>query len=589
MVVTILIGCGSQPVKQSQPEESARSINDLLILANQTLGQVRQQYLLDAAELALIDNQFPFVEQLLAQMQPDEMNEAQVSHKDLMTSAVLLQQNMADEALFVLYHITSQLPETLQLTKLRLLAQAYQLQGNYFQALIAYLDINDLIVDEKSKAQISNTIWQLLNIIPIQQLELFKDSAYDRRAEGWLQLAYISRKKIDDPAIFLSNINQWQQTFSQHQLDYVLPEAVQRAMNTKPYSPLKIALALPLSGTYANAAKTIRDGFMTALFDDSNAPELVVLDSENADFIGQMNSLNDLGVDFVVGPLTKERVFDVATLVTTNVPILTLNQIESLPLLDLDLTQFGLPVEDEAKAIAKFAVSKELKKALLLLPDNSNGARIEQAFTEAFQQEQGLIAEKVSFATAEDLETAVKSLLGIKQSNQRHKAINNLLGQELVFEPRRRQDIDFIVFSASPSMAKRVKPFLNFYYAHDLPVFANSSVYDGKNDANNNKDLSGIFFVDSPWSIGAKEEIATLKQRLFKAWPNKVIDNGHLFAFGFDAYNLIKQLPLLKTFEQYKLKGLSGDLFLDQSQHIRRIPTWARIENGLVQPVAPAQ
>ncbi len=580
-----LVACGSQPVKVSTEPQTLNSVEEYLALANQSQGELRNQYLLAAAELTLAEQQWPLALQLLSQMDIVSFSQSQQQQYSLVYARAQLGEGNSQAALMQLETLPDQLLPQLASRKLGLLAKAYQLEGNYFQSLVALLDRNQLLEDEFDLANNSDQIWQLLTEIPLAQITLFKDSAFDERAAGWLELANIARSEISDPEQFLQQVRNWQAQYPQHQQAYVLPQAIEKALATQPFNPKKIALALPLSGNFSKAAETIRDGFVTALVNQPSAPELVILDSEAPDFIDTMNALPDLGIDFVVGPLTKEKVFDVATLVSTQVPILALNQIESLPTLGLDLAQFGLPIEDEAVAIAEYVAKQGFKKALLLMPDTANGTRLGEAFTQTFNQKQGLVAETVSYADSQQLEEAVKSLLGIEQSFQRHQAINAIVGKELEFEPRRRQDIDFIVFSAPPQIAKRVKPFLNFYYAHDLPVFSNSSIYNGINDADVNKDLSGIYFVDSRWALEVDSKIVTLKQSLKAPWSQKVQEDDHLFALGYDAFSLIKQLPLLSTFKSYRLPAMSGHLYLDESKHIRRQPTWAKIENGLVKPL----
>ena len=82
---------------------------------------------------------------------------------------------------------------------------------------------------------------------------------------------------------------------------------------------------------------------------------------------------------------------------------------------------------------------------------------------------------------SESLENAIHDIDDLKSDMLEIKTLlQQLLGRNLEFEMRRRQDAEFIFVVASPSMGRQIKPFINYYYAYDLPVIATSRIYSGK-------------------------------------------------------------------------------------------------------------
>jgi uncharacterized protein len=57
-------------------------------------------------------------------------------------------------------------------------------------------------------------------------------------------------------------------------------------------------------------------------------------------------------------------------------------------------------------------------------------------------------------------------------------ASSSCSAETLEYEPRRRQDADFLFLAARPNEALLMRPQLRFHYAGDLPIYATSSLYD---------------------------------------------------------------------------------------------------------------
>ena len=60
-----------------------------------------------------------------------------------------------------------------------------------------------------------------------------------------------------------------------------------------------------------------------------------------------------------------------------------------------------------------------------------------------------------------------------------------------------------------------------------------------------------------------------------------------LYAFGYDAYRLIHELPRLRNGSSGPLAGVSGRLAVDAQGRVRRELDWAQVVGGRISPWPP--
>src|SRR5690606_10747245 len=133
-------------------------------------------------------------------------------------------------------------------------------------------------------------------------------------------------------------------------------------------------------------------------------------------------------------------------------------------------------------------------------------------------------------------------------------------GRQTLFEPRRRQDIDFIYLVASPAPARQIVPSLAYLYAGDIPVYASQEVYSGVARPVDDRDLHGVVFGESPWVL---RQPAGSAERVRELFP---LDDGQalrLQAFGLDVFRLYPRLALLDSSPGLSLPGASGLLRME--------------------------
>ena len=155
--------------------------------------------------------------------------------------------------------------------------------------------------------------------------------------------------------------------------------------------------------------------------------------------------------------------------------------------------------------------------------------------------------------------------------------LSRVFGTRLEFEPRRRQDAEFIFIAARPQQGRVLRPELKFHYAGDLPVYATSDIFEP--DARDNGDLDGVMFPEMPWLIAPDPSSAELKIAADALWPQRSPLQSRLFALGLDAYGLVALLyggdPATGT-----LAGRTGTLSVDAYGIVRRRLEWAQMIGG---------
>jgi len=342
-----------------------------------------------------------------------------------------------------------------------------------------------------------------------------------------------------------------------------------------------IAILLPFKGIHAKAAYAILDGFLAAYYQDSQgrfpgASVRVYDTSHNNAANLYLKAVAD-GANFVVGPLTKKEVQTVAQLRSLPIPVLALNSVtqfrDSEPLF-----QFGLVPEEETGALAQRAFRAGHKQALILVPKNEWGQRMNTAFRKAWLHEGGIITATYWAEAGPELASQLKTFLQV--NDRRARELGKVRAGTLKgSDPRRRHDFDVIILATSPELARQIRPLLNFYYAGHLPIYGTSSIYAGLTNPAKDLDLNGIIFSDMPGILDKQQASPELLQAFQSLWPNQASSAIRLFMMGMDAYELTRALPSLQTGNN-TLNGRSGVLRVDEEHRLQRKLSWAQFHGG---------
>lgn len=347
--------------------------------------------------------------------------------------------------------------------------------------------------------------------------------------------------------------------------------------------PGNIALMLPLTGRSAAAGKAIQNGFLSAYFTTASALDerqrlrIYDVNAQGGASAAYETAIRD-GAEFVVGPLLKNNVTELANDTLVPVPVLTLNYLADGSLAPPGLFQFALAPEDEAASAAVRAISDGYTRAVALVPNNDWGRRVLKSFATELEGLGGTLLDYRSYTPDKrDFSNEIENLMGITGSVQRYNRMRANIGGGLQFDPRRRQDVDFVFLATDAASGRLLKSQLKFHYSGNLPTYSTSLV--NSMDGRSNSDLNGIMFADVPWLISPQLWIRDLRTAFAKYWPTER-RLGRLHAMGHDSYNLIASLYASRGGEMIELNGASGRLFLDQNGRVHRRLPWAQYQQG---------
>jgi len=508
----------------------------------------------------------------------------------------------------------SMTPENyIRLLELNIAIAAQQL--NFRRTVLMRLKLDALLSDG---ARINNQRRILSTLERESRLfESYQIDTLNPNLPGWIALANISRTQgLNESTLF-----SWQQQFSDHPAQIFSLSA--RAGNGV-ISRQQIALLLPLTSRLGQAAEAFKSGFDAAIASSGDQNNYQIYDTGTEPALTgfyYQSAIND-GADFVIGPLGRGGVQSLLVyLEETSVP-----GVSTLVLGDLDSSSNAIPnlwglslsPEQDAAAIAERTISQGFRSALIMEKNNPWGQRLGEAFIREFEFRGGVVTGRQKFEPGQADHTAgVKRLLNISSSEKRHKRLQTVLGQKLKFSVRRRTDVDFIFLAGNAQDARYIIPLAKFYPAHDLPVFATSSVFNGKFNKLRDEDLKGLQFTDLPWLLDGQlklqaEEAARLKALAdataapSAAQTENVIiqpDTGsiadttqskptslryssatlnRLYALGNAAYQAIPQLGYLQADNWYRFDTDTLSLTMDSSRNLRHRVAWGKYgANGI--------
>ncbi len=488
----------------------------------------------------------------------------------------------------------SLLPDPEQIRSSAHRARIYEVRANAFahlgivdEELNARVELDELLIVGDSLATNHDHIWTLISGQTVESLRQMTTKVHGDIYQGWLELALILRSNSLNAKYMAGQISNWKQRFPNHPaIGQFVESRLILALDNLPDEPLvkNLAILLPLSGKIAVAARTIRDGLIATYLesvDTVNPPLLKFYDTSIRDLKSVYRQAVQEGANFIIGPLKKSSVKLLASEPALPVPTLALNYISPGTTIVADnLIQFGLLPEDEAASAALKARQLNYSTALILSSDDALGTRLSLAFQESFEAANGKILETVILPKDNyDYSAELQKVLRIGQSHRRHQKLQNLTGLALKFEPSIRQDIDVIFLTTDAQQAQLIRPQLLFFRARNIPLLASSRVNSDVADKQKNRDLDGIIFSDSTWSLTLASPTNSIQNAIVKNWPDR-LDQAKLFALGSDAFAVLPYLGNMRGNPDYRFPGGTGELSLDKENRIHRHLHWARFEKG---------
>ena len=503
------------------------------------------------------------------------------------SAALSLYAGEADAALSILEPMGREpLSERHRLRVEALRADAYIQKGDPIRAVELMTQRELWLRDRRSIEQNRWRLWQGLLVSDAAALRASAELALDPEVKAWLQLGSLAASTGQQGIGWINGAVRWREVNTQHPAMAII-DRLQLPDQLSPDYPRQIALLLPLSGRTSPAGHAVQNGFFGAYFstatglDEQQIVRVYDVNNEGGASAAYATAVDD-GAEFVIGPLLRSSVIELANDILVPVPVLTLNYLPDDTLAPPGLFQFALAPEDEARSAAKRALADGHSRAVALVPNNDWGRRLMSSFTTEFEAFGGTLLDYRTYTPGnQDFSNTIEDLMGLSGSVRRYQRLRANIGGPLQFDPRRRQDTELIFLAADAPAGRLLKSQLKFHYSGDLPVYSTSSI--NALDGRSNSDLNGIMFADTPWMIAPQSWIERLPPLYGKYWPEER-RLGRLHAMGYDAYQLIAALFAARTGPMQEIDGASGKLFLDHDGRVRRRLAWAQFQRG--EPVA---
>ena len=626
------------PIETTQVEDNVTPEHKLLeakkVWERTRNKEQRDTLLLQAADLYLQNQQPVLAQQVLYEVKEDGVLEENQSYYALLiTKAYAGVPDAPVEELLAMLEGVKATGET-AFQKAELQTQLFTQQGNYAAAANSMLQTN--LTDEEKVQQ----IWQWLTSLPAESLS--RVGKEFPALSPFITLRELTEKNASSPAALARELQKFQQVYRGHVLENTLPKSIVAATQLTDAGANDIAVLLPLSGRLARTGQVVKNGIMSAYYtdvekrqDERLLPRLRFIDTNGADTQQLLNEIGD--TKFILGPLLKDTVDSLIPNLPVGVNVLALNRPDQLTApvttsgtsntmelvessnstvhnnlqgsgsevaaveaqgeldalgLGAALNYFGLAPEDEAKQLAEYIFSKGYRAPIVVAAQSSLYQRMDATFKKQWkslndqENKRRNNITSVTFNDSNSLREGITQALDVAQSNARINQIEYMTNDEVYNMPRSRRDIDAIVAFASPQDTELLNPIieasLNPYDGKLVPVYATSRSIDYDSGKNQWRDLQNVHFIDMPWLMPS-HNWQPLQQEVEQAWQDQDTMQKRLFAFGFDAYQLLPQLGMLNTLKYLTHEGLTGTLSLNQQGEVIRKQPQAIIRNEKVQ------
>lgn len=371
----------------------------------------------------------------------------------------------------------------------------------------------------------------------------------------------------------------------------VSPSAVSVTSLTEPATGTSSATAAPagqVNGTSATPATA-----------PANSQAQIRVYDTNAQPVDQLlqQAQND-GATLVVGPLLKENIQQVAN-TSTPLKILALNEPDGLQNHD-NMCYFALSPEDEAREAARHMWAQNKRMPLLLIPSNSYGQRVAQAFAQEWQKLGGPLVEEQTFGSVADLKARINSNSGIAMTGTPvmvQPASSTAAGSAvsvagMTFNAPQAPseapvaapgNIDSVYIVASQGELALIKPMITMRTGSrsNIALYASSRSSQSGDGPDFRFEMDGLQFSDIPLLSGA--DPALMEQVLKKFDDDYSL--ARLYAMGVDAWTLANHFNQLRNSAGYQINGNTGILSAGANCVIDRTLSWNQYSQGQIVPV----
>jgi outer membrane PBP1 activator LpoA protein len=346
----------------------------------------------------------------------------------------------------------------------------------------------------------------------------------------------------------------------------------------RPYT--EVALLLPASGPFALAARSVRDGFMTAYFAESRQRPHVRFYDTGLDATSTVDAYRRAvadGAQLVVGPIARDDVEALFAQTEFPAPMLALNRAATTPP-PPGSASFALAPEDEGIAAAERLLRRGARRVIAVAGEDESSQRSIAAFRDRIEQRDAQVVAQISLPeSSPDYAPLIRQALaaaGTRTTAPDPAAPDAPAGTTV--------EADALFLAVRPAQARLFVPQLRVAGVYDLPIVATSQIASGGANARLDRELDGVEFTEVPWLIADAPGVPA-REALSRQLESARGGGARLFAFGMDAFRLLGFLDHLGADPNQRVVGATGELRLDGFGQVQRTPGWARFSNGHVQ------
>lgn len=515
-------------------------------------------------------------------------NPAELNQLLLIQAEVLMLSSYVERSDNTLNEIdVAQLPTAKERLKYySLLGSAYTQKGLKLAAAEANLHAFSLTPQINYENTMS--LWLELNQLSQWEIEqlVLSNPPY---VKGWQQLLNFAHRFGHDSSNFQRYLVQWQREYSQHPANEIIAQ-LQSNHSPQTLSHSNIAILLPLSGNQKAAGESAQQGILSA-FNNAENKTLHFIDSTQLDFTELNDTLENLAVDSIIGPLLKPNVDAFLNNIHIEIPTLLLN----LPTQDSLLPHhmvLSMNPADEAIQAATTLSRKNFKHPIVLSQKDKVSKRIAQNFVSQWQKITQQTPEIIYMNNGATMQKELKDSLEVSLSQSRINNIDKRIRQKIKTEARNRRDLDMIYVVGSPKETRLIKPYIDVNispFADTIPIFASSRSHSDNADSSDSRDLTGLEFTEMPWLLTSKQQNKSLKQLHNSIWPNRSNSLKRIFAMGYDSLALIDKFSMFKEQPYIRHYGQTGILKLSNDTILTRSLLWGSYQKDMVQEIAMDQ
>ncbi|MGH8295509.1 MAG: penicillin-binding protein activator, partial [Steroidobacteraceae bacterium] len=339
-------------------------------LARESRGAQRNGFVLRAAASYLAARRSDDAAQALDLLSPP-LSAGDTFDRSLIDVRIALQRGAAAHAWALIQAVASPRQAEPASRYLRLRQRAAFAAGHPAAGVEAQMQLEHRLLNAAAVQQSRVALLDALRDAAERGVRIQPGTAKNPVVRGWLELAPLAAEAAHNPTAATADLTAWLAAHPGHPA----VEAVRSQLLGEQPQPLAaqahIALLLPITGSQAAAAASVRDGFLTAYYQApvQQRPVVRVYDTGGGQSIADViSAATQAGADIIVGPLMRQAVAAAAADRMQRPPLLALNFLpagEQAPPL---FFQFALSPVAEARMVASRMLSDGHRLGIAIVP-----------------------------------------------------------------------------------------------------------------------------------------------------------------------------------------------------------------------------